>query len=243
MTSFKKNNLELQNQMLKLIFEKYELDEVTRQELDLLKHSVLKMDSKDVAWLHTYCKFTDFADETYQLLRQKLSTLFPEVLFSKKLEYHDYHSYTLRTQKQIEDLINSIMSEPVPKELICVSKPISILWYQYNPDKKSVLVMRKTIDNSFRTKITKAFIKNSDPSSFKYLSNELDKCSIEVKNQEHLNTLLGELVNDKSKALQINIDELKDIFIEVESLKTISDDKSGGGYVSFFFETKYPKID
>lgn len=243
MTSFKKNNLELQDQMLKVIFEKYEIGEVTRQELDLLKYSVLKMDSKDVAWLHTYCKFTDFADETYQLLRQKLSTLFPEVLFSKKLEYHDYHTYTLRTQNEIEDLINSIMSEPVQKELICVSKPISILWYQYNPDKESVVVMRKTIDNSFRTKITKAFIKNSDPSSFKYLSNELDKCSIEVKNQRHLNTLLGELVNDKSKALQMTIDELKYIFREVESLKTISDDKSGGGYVSFFFEMKYPKID
>lgn len=243
MTSFKKNNLELQDQMLKVVFEKYELGEVTRQELDLLKYSVLKMDSKDVAWLHTYCKFTDFADETYQLLRQKLAKLFPEVLFSKKLEYHDYHSYTLRTQKQIEDLINSIMAEPVPKELICVSKPISILWYQYNPDKKSVVVMRKTIDNSFRTKITKAFIKNSDPSSFKYLSNELDKCSIEVKNEERLNTLLGELVNDKSKALQTTIDELKNIFKEVEFLKTISDDKNGSGYVSFFFETKYPKID
>lgn len=234
---FKIDTVKLQQGLLDFFFDKLGTL-VSREELDLLGHALLTSNKVGFIKFFSYCEKTDFAIATYDTLHQKITSLYPTLKLDKKIRFFHGSSYTLRTQEQIEAIVNERYLAPTPLNEICVSKDLAVLWCQHGKD-NNVGVMRMPITNTFAKDLSKSILAKAKSDSFRWSKNkskELSGCSIQIKTIEEWRYLLGDLINSPIQNSKDQIDKIEQAIKQANTLE----DQSG---ITVFFKTKRPTKD
>lgn len=237
-TDYKIDTVALQNHLLKTWLPKIGID-VSREEYDLLRTALLSSNNVGFVKFYSHCEKTDFAIATYKTLHSKINRLYPTLKLDKKIRFFYDSNYPLRTQKQIEALVEKRYKAPTPLNEICNSKNLGVHWFQQNPNKAGVLMSRMAVVDSAAKTIGKSILNNAKKDSFSWTKNadgNLEGCYIEIKTLDELLHLLSDVVNATSKTTQARIKDMKAAMLAASKLED-----SGG--MTIFFKTKAPKKD
>ena len=211
----------------------------SREEYDLLQNGLLTSNKVGFLKFFSICEKNDFVLSTYEKLREKIiAVVEPTVELDEKIRFFSPSQYTLRTQEQIEAIVNEKISKPTPLNEICTAKNLSVSWFQYG-DSNNIGIRRLRIINSFAIELSKAIISKAKDDRFSWLRDKdgnPNGCAIEIQTSDELSYFLGDLVESKSKTAQVKIAELQDAMIQANKLE------ENAGF-TVFFQTKAPKAD
>lgn len=233
---FKIDTIELQRSLLGFWSDKIGIL-ISREERDLLGYALLTSNNVGFVKLFSYCEKTDLAIATYERLHEKIISIYPKLKLDKKIRFFNSPSYTLKTQEQIDAIIDDIYSKPTPFNQICLSKNLKVMWYQNNNG--NVGIMKMPIINSFAKDLSKAILSRAKDDSFSWSKDKnggLDGCSIEIKSADELDYFLGDLIKSPSKTSQEQIVKLRSAVTEANNLEPDTG-------VNIFFQTKAPVAD
>lgn len=235
--NFKIDTIKLQQSLLSVFADKVGTL-IGREEYDLLIHALLTSNNVGFVRFFSYCENTDFAITTYEKLHEKITSIYPTLKLDKKIRFFHNSAYTLRTQEQIEAIVEEKYLKPTPLNEICTAKNLSVRWFQHG-DNNHVAMKHLPIINSFAKDLSKAILSNAKDDSFSWSKDkhgDLDGCSIGIETVGQLLHLLGPLIHSPSKTAQEKIVELKDAITQANKLE-------GDAGITIFFKTKRPTAD
>lgn len=202
--------------------------EISREEFDLLTHTLFT--EKD-GWIKTYsvCAPTEFAEETWDKLRSRILNKDKNLKIDPKIRFFHDANFELKTQREIEAIIDEIYRKPVPIEQICVSKRVVVCW----GDKQEV------IDSILAKAVSKAVLEKAPGSKLRWVKDKngnLYKAAYTVNTQLEMEEVFHSLKTNSSKTIKSGYVRF------VSALHQTHEIKDGSG-ITFYFATKAPQIE
>lgn len=202
--------------------------EISREEFDLLTHTLFT--EKD-GWIKTYsiCTPSDFVEETWDRLRSRILNKDKSLKIDPKIRFFHDAGFELKTQREIESIIDEIYRKPVPVEQICVSKRVVV----HSGDKQEV------IDSILAKAVSKAVVENAPENKLRWIKDKngnLAKAAYTINTQLEMEEVFHSLKTSSSKTIKNGYDRF------MQALCQTCEIEEGNG-VTFYFATKAPPVE